>query len=149
MELEWRIRKGVKWNQEYIKECIRTYILQSKLTSYTLSWCKLVCHWRCLAPRRKTHCILFNSFKWEIENEKEALAMKHGCQKFYQHIYGTDMIIEMNHRLLESILKKTNWSNSSKTLKNHFRNSTICSKSMLYTWHGNVHSWFIEQRLSQ
>ena len=38
--------------------------------------------------------------------EKEALAMKHGCQKFHQYIYGTDVIIETDHKPLESIFKK-------------------------------------------
>ena len=38
--------------------------------------------------------------------EKEALAMKHGCQKFHQYIYGIDVIIETDHRPLESIFKK-------------------------------------------
>lgn len=38
--------------------------------------------------------------------EKEALAVKFGCRKFHQFIYGQDIEIETDHKPLESIFKK-------------------------------------------
>ncbi|UYV60919.1 K02A2.6-like [Cordylochernes scorpioides] len=39
--------------------------------------------------------------------EKEALAIKFGCKKFHTYIYGKSLLIETDHRPLESIYKKT------------------------------------------
>lgn len=39
--------------------------------------------------------------------EKEALAMRFGCDKFHQYIYGKELIIETDHKPLESIGKKS------------------------------------------
>ncbi|UYV75138.1 K02A2.6-like [Cordylochernes scorpioides] len=38
--------------------------------------------------------------------EKEALAIKFGCKKFHTYIYGKSLLIETDHRPLESIYKK-------------------------------------------
>lgn len=38
--------------------------------------------------------------------EKEALAVKFGCKKFHQFIYGQDIEIETDHKPLESIFRK-------------------------------------------
>ncbi|KAI8116310.1 Transposon Tf2-6 polyprotein [Lucilia cuprina] len=38
--------------------------------------------------------------------EKEALAVKFGCEKFHQYVWGKFIIIESDHKPLESIFKK-------------------------------------------
>ena len=38
--------------------------------------------------------------------EKEALAIRHGCKKFHDYIYGKSVVIETDHKPLESIFKK-------------------------------------------
>lgn len=38
--------------------------------------------------------------------EKEALAIRYGCTKFHQYIYGKKLTIETDHKPLESICKK-------------------------------------------
>ena len=110
MELEERIIRGVKWYQESIKEFTCTYILQSRQKSYTFSGCKLVCHRRCPALRRRliafSSTALSENQKSYPQIEKKALAIKHGCQKFQKYIYATDVVIETDHRPLESFLKK-------------------------------------------
>lgn len=38
--------------------------------------------------------------------EKEALALRFGCQRFHEYIYGKKVILETDHKPLESIFKK-------------------------------------------
>ncbi|KAM7293520.1 uncharacterized protein ISCGN_026650 [Ixodes scapularis] len=38
--------------------------------------------------------------------EKEALAIRYGCRKFHQYIYGRPLTIETDHKPIESIAKK-------------------------------------------
>lgn len=39
--------------------------------------------------------------------EKELLAIVYGCEKFHQYIYGKDILVERDHKPLESICKKS------------------------------------------
>lgn len=38
--------------------------------------------------------------------EKEALAIRFACKRFHEYIYGKEIIIETDHKPLESIFKK-------------------------------------------
>ena len=38
--------------------------------------------------------------------EKELLVIVYGCEKFHQYLYGRDINVESDHKLLESIFKK-------------------------------------------
>lgn len=38
--------------------------------------------------------------------KKEALAIRYGCQKFYQYIYGRPLTTETDHKPIESIARK-------------------------------------------
>lgn len=38
--------------------------------------------------------------------EKELLAIVYGCEKFHQYVYGKEIVVESDHKPLESIFKK-------------------------------------------
>ena len=39
-------------------------------------------------------------------NEREMLAIVHGCKRFHQYLYGRRTTVESDHRPLEAIMKK-------------------------------------------
>ena len=67
--------------------------------------------------------------------EKEMLAIVFGCTRFHDYIYGLKEVqVETDHKLLESILKKTTISSTNETPKNDSANTKISVSCKLHTW---------------
>lgn len=57
--------------------------------------------------------------------EKEALAIKIGCEKFHEYVYGKQLLIETDHKPLETIFKKSIHCAPRKTATNFIRCNAI------------------------